>query len=151
MTEQHTTSLDQNIQQLEADIEADIAAAPSQTAIAAPAAEAQAADRAKTEYQGLFEQLLTPGFDVLAPAWEVSAKEITALSEAYAAVAAKYYPDPDALGPEVGAVLLTAMVILPRAKLPRKRPKRAPAPAPATPPPGEPDPQPEPGVQQGRG
>ncbi len=147
MTEQHTASLDQNIEQLEADIEADIAAAPSQTAIAAPAAEAQAADRAKTEYQGLFEQLLTPGFDVLAPAWEVSAKEITALSEAYAAVAAKYYPDPDALGPEVGAVLLTAMVILPRAKLPRKRPQRAPA----TPPPSEPDPQPEPGVQQGRG
>jgi hypothetical protein len=77
-------------------------------------------EQSKGEYNGLFQTLLNPAFQILAPNWGVKPEEIAALSEAYADVAATYYPDGvGELGPWPGAILCTAMVLGPKMRKPR--------------------------------
>lgn len=64
---------------------------------------------------------LNVGFAVLAPAWAVTPEECQALGDGYAAVIEKYWPGAGCqMGPEITAVLLTAMVVGPRLGKPRK-------------------------------
>lgn len=70
--------------------------------------------------------ILRPMFDILAPAWNVTDMECGMLGETYGAVIDKYFPDLD-LGPELAAVVTTAIVFGPRMKKPRHNP---PPPAP---------------------
>lgn len=80
-------------------------------------------EKARDEYNGLFQAVLNPTFQVVAPAWGVSQEEIAALAETYAEVAATYYPDGvGQLGPWPGAIMCTAMVVGPRMKMPRHLP-----------------------------
>ena len=78
------------------------------------------AETNSAEWKTIFTQLLGPGFAILAPAWNVQKSEIEALSEAYAPVMAKYFPDVSQVGPEISAALVTAAVIVPRLSMPRK-------------------------------
>lgn len=80
----------------------------------------QAAESGKDEWKSIFVQLLGPGFAVLAPNWGVQGQEVEALADAYAPLMAKYFPDASQVGPEVGAILVTAAVIAPRLSTPRK-------------------------------
>lgn len=50
----------------------------------------------------------------LAPAWEITEGEQGQLAEAYAAVVDKYFPDGLHMGPEIGALMITAAIVLPR-------------------------------------
>ncbi|MBL1277456.1 MAG: hypothetical protein COB30_015350 [Ectothiorhodospiraceae bacterium] len=50
----------------------------------------------------------------LAPAWEITEGEQSQLAEAYAAVVDKYFPDGLPMGPEIGALMITAAIVLPR-------------------------------------
>lgn len=55
---------------------------------------------------------LLGGFSILAPNWEVSQDECTALAECYSTVIDKYFPDAaGSFGVEVSALLMTAGVI----------------------------------------
>lgn len=63
--------------------------------------------------------ILGAGFDILAPNWRVSEKEVKLLADAYAPLAEKYLPDPGNFGVEVSAILVTAMVLGPRLRTPR--------------------------------
>lgn len=76
-------------------------------------------------------ELVRPALDLvcasIAPAWEITKEEKAALSDAYAAVLDKYFPDGIAAGPEVAAIIITAGVIGPRLGKPRKA-EAAPAP-----------------------
>lgn len=88
------------------------------------AAKAAAVDGAETTYRALFAMAVTPLRDVLVPAWQISDQELNLLADAYAKLAAKYWPDPSN-APEVYALLITAAIIGPRLKLPRKLPDPA--------------------------
>lgn len=75
------------------------------------------------EWRELLIQLLTPTFQLMAPAWNVQQEEINALGDAYAAVLSKYCPDGlSNWGPEITAGLTTVAIFGPRmrAGLPRK-------------------------------
>ena len=61
----------------------------------------------------------------VAPAWNISPEEQQQLSGAYAAVIDKYFPDGVPLGPEVGAVMVTAAIVMPRLGQPLKVEKEA--------------------------
>ena len=50
----------------------------------------------------------------VAPAWKISKGEQDTLTDAYAAVIDKYFPGGLSMGPEVGALLVTAAIIGPR-------------------------------------
>jgi hypothetical protein len=67
--------------------------------------------------------LVGPLFDILAPAWEVTDGEKQLIAAAYAPVIDKYFPDLD-LGPELGAVAVTALVFGPRYSKPRRVEKK---------------------------
>jgi len=73
----------------------------------------------------LLQPLLTIGFSLLAPNWQIQQEEIEQLSEAYGALVDKYFPDTglDRFGPEISAVMVTAMIVMPRAKIPRIKKK----------------------------
>lgn len=63
----------------------------------------------------------------VAPAWAITSAEQSQLCESYAAVVDKYFPDGVPMGPEVGAVLVTAAVVMPRLGQPLKpEPKKEP-------------------------
>lgn len=67
------------------------------------------------EYRDAVALVLAPAFEILAPAWKVTSREVDQLAGAYAAVLQKYYPGGMAmLGPEFAAVAVTVMVIAPR-------------------------------------
>ena len=66
--------------------------------------------------------VIGPLFDVLAPAWNVTTEEKQALSKAYGDLIDKYFPDVQT-GPEVGAILVTGMVLAPRIGQPLKNPE----------------------------
>ena len=69
----------------------------------------------------LLEQITGPLFGVLAPGWGVKPEEVKTLSESWAAVLDKYFPDIGSeWGPELAAGLVTVAVIGPRLALPRK-------------------------------
>ena len=77
-------------------------------------------DQGVAEYKALLAQLLAPSFGILAPNWQVGEKEIDALSESYACVLYKYFPNSlETFGAELGACLVTAAVVLPRLSVPR--------------------------------
>lgn len=58
---------------------------------------------------------------VICPAWEIGAEEQGALSQSYADVIDKYFPEgAGAFGVELSALLVTAAIVTPRIKLPRK-------------------------------
>lgn len=81
----------------------------------------------RKEWEEIFNELLTPSFEYLAPGWGVSGDEISHLSKAYSRVAAKYFPDAADMMPEITAGLLTLAVFGPRmkAKMPRKNPEQS--------------------------
>lgn len=91
----------------------DAAAAPPPEGAATPAALSTSAALAP---------LVSAGFKILAPAWQVTAEESDALADAWAAVLDKYFPDGALLrfGVEVNALLLTLAIFGPRWTLPRK-------------------------------
>lgn len=57
---------------------------------------------------------------VVVPAWEITQAEQEQLSGAYAAVVDKYFPEGLPMGPELGALLVTAAVVMPRLGKPTK-------------------------------
>lgn len=69
----------------------------------------------------IVQQLLSMGFAVLAPGWNVSEPEVEQLAQAYGPLIDKYFPD--GLGDhglEINAIMITGAVILPRLRMPRK-------------------------------
>lgn len=99
-------------------------------AAAMPAAEdgnAQNPEAAPTvSTADMLRPLLKVTFDLLAPNWKVEEKESAALSDAYAAVLDKYFPDGvvSRWGVEINALLITVAIIGPRIKIPpREVPK----------------------------
>jgi len=69
----------------------------------------------------IIEPLLQMGFGVLAPNWGVVDDEIHQLAIAYGGLMDKYLPDGvGKYSVEIGAVMVTAAVVLPRLKIPRK-------------------------------
>lgn len=97
----------------------DLAAAP----VASPegATAASEPQSAALEWKEVLQPVLFLGFGVLAPNWGVSAEEIDALTEAYAPVLNKYFPDStNQFGPEIVALMTTSAIILPRLRTPRK-------------------------------
>lgn len=75
------------------------------------------------ETKGLVSMILSPTLAIMAPNWKVTKQEQEALSEAYAAVLLKYFPQgPEQMGPEVAALALTFGIFVPRAVagIPRK-------------------------------
>ncbi len=83
----------------------------------------------------LLVMVLDPAFQILAPNWKIRQGEVEQLATAYAAVIDKYFPDSlNAYGPEISAVLVTAMILAPRAGTPpkvEKEPEKPAADAPA--------------------
>ena len=59
----------------------------------------------------------------LAPAWAITNEEQAELSGAYALVIDKYFPDGVPMGPELGAVMITAAIVMPRLGKPLKEPE----------------------------
>ena len=64
------------------------------------------------------------------PAWEISQDEQGALADSYAAVIDKYFPEGISMGPELGALLVTAAIIAPRLGRPMKAAEPDPEPMP---------------------
>lgn len=70
---------------------------------------------------------------VVCPAWEIGAEEQGALSQSYADVLDKYFPEgAGAFGVELSALLVTAAIITPRLKKPRKHKEETAKPTPDT-------------------
>tara|TARA_Y100001951_G_C11296191_1_gene275800 strand:- start:4746 stop:5279 length:534 start_codon:yes stop_codon:yes gene_type:complete len=65
------------------------------------------------------QMALGPLFAVLAPNWGVQPAEIEQLAAAYAPVIDKWFPGDFAMGVEMQAVMITAVIIAPRAAVPR--------------------------------
>lgn len=73
-----------------------------------------------SEYKALLAQLLGPSFALLAPNWNVQEQEVEALSESYAVVLYKYFPDSlGQMAPELGALLVSLAIFTPRMNMPR--------------------------------
>lgn len=70
----------------------------------------------------LLAALLRPTFDIVAPDWRVTDSECEMLGQAYGAVIDKYFPDLE-MGVELTAVLVTAAVLGPRLRKPRRQEK----------------------------
>lgn len=68
----------------------------------------------------VLKMVLTPIADIFCPAWNLKGAEIEQLAEAYAPVLDKYMPGGMSFGVELNAVLVTALIIGPRMKTPRK-------------------------------
>ncbi|HET8882607.1 MAG TPA: hypothetical protein VFM56_10575, partial [Solimonas sp.] len=69
----------------------------------------------------LVQMVLSPGLALLAPNWNVSRSEVEQLSECYAAVIDKYFPNGMGnFGPEIAATVITLAVFGPRLNTPRK-------------------------------
>lgn len=69
----------------------------------------------------LLEGVLNPVFLIFAPNWEVKPQEIKLLAEAYGALVDKYFPDGlGDFGPEIAAVTMTGMIVVPRLNTPMK-------------------------------
>ena len=65
--------------------------------------------------------ILQMGFGVVAPNWNVQDSEVQQLAECYGQLTDKYFPDGlGDYGVEISAVMVTAAIVLPRLKLPRK-------------------------------
>ena len=65
--------------------------------------------------------LVALGCNLLAPAWDIQAEEVDALSSAYGDLLDKYFPDgAGAFGVELSALLVTGAIIAPRLGKPRK-------------------------------
>jgi hypothetical protein len=62
------------------------------------------------------------------PAWKIGKAEQDTLAEAYGAVLDKYFPGGIEMGPELGAVLVTAAIIMPRLGQPMRDPEPEPEP-----------------------
>lgn len=60
------------------------------------------------------QMVLGPACAILMPNWKISGEEVALLSEAYAAVLDKYFPDGIPMGAEMGAVVVTLAVFAPR-------------------------------------
>lgn len=69
----------------------------------------------------VLEQVIAPGFALLAPAWDVSAPECAELAKVYGALIDKYFPGGvGSIGVELSAALITLTILGPRLHLPRK-------------------------------
>jgi hypothetical protein len=70
--------------------------------------------------------ILQMGFGVMAPNWNVQDSEVQQLAECYGQLTDKYFPDGlGDYGVEISAVMVTAAIVLPRLKLPRKVEQKA--------------------------
>ena len=68
----------------------------------------------------LLVMVIKPTTQLLCPNWNISDDEINGLAQAYGQVIDKYFPDyGQYLGPEIAALVLTAMVVAPRVNTPR--------------------------------
>lgn len=99
-------------------------AGPAPEVAAAQAVEQAAAVDAQTavkEYEELLQPILGMSFAIIAPAWAINDTEVKQLSEAYAPLIHKYWPDgPQKFGPEIGAGLVTVAIFSSRIGRPRK-------------------------------
>ncbi|MEW8346766.1 MAG: hypothetical protein AB2687_00515 [Candidatus Thiodiazotropha taylori] len=81
----------------------------------------QQVQQQEPETAEILQPIFEMGFGILAPGWGVTPGECKQLSEAYGQLFDKYFPEGMGdYGAEVSAVMLTAAVVLPRMKLPRK-------------------------------
>lgn len=65
--------------------------------------------------------VVSMAFDLVAPNWAVGEGEKKALSEAYGALLDKYFPDAiNSFGVELQALLITAAIVAPRLRVPRR-------------------------------
>ena len=108
--------IEYEIAALEREVESDIAVVEMEQ----NKQQEQAIQSSSDEWQAIIAQLLAPTFAVMAPNWGVQQAEIDGLAGAYAPLLAKYFPDTANVGPEIGAVIVTAAVIVPRLSIPRK-------------------------------
>lgn len=103
-----------------------IDAAASQLAISNNVVPITTVDEPSNEPEIETAEILAPilgiGFNTLAPNWKITPEEINQLSQAYGALLDKYLPDTglDKFGAEISAVMVTAMIIMPRMAIPRK-------------------------------
>ena len=108
---------------LDADLSAELAQLETEAGAQSPeevTAAAAIATTSEADYKELLTQLMGPMFAVMAPGWGIQSSEVDALAGAYSPLLVKYFPDgPERFGPEISAVLVTAMVIVPRLKMPR--------------------------------
>lgn len=81
----------------------------------------QASEKTKSEMTDVLGMILGPGFELLAPAWNIQKQEVDALAEAYAVLIEKYFPGGlTTFGAEINAALVTIAILAPRIKMPRK-------------------------------
>jgi len=119
-TEQEPAAFDEaGLNKLEAEILGEIQ--QDETAAGSSSVVVQPVDE---ELKGLVGGLISTGFVVLAPNWGVRPEEVEQLTDAYVSLLSKYFPDGmGAYGVEVTAVMITLAVFVPRADVPRIRPK----------------------------
>ena len=86
-----------------------------------------------SEWKQIITILLGTGFSVATPNWGIQKAEVEAMSDAYAPLLNKYFPDISALGPEIAAVLVTAAILGPRIGMDRKIEDREEVPVKQTP------------------
>jgi hypothetical protein len=78
-------------------------------------------DESTPETSEIIHPLLVVGFSILAPNWQVQDEEVQQLSVAYSGLIDKYFPE--GLGDhglEINAFMITAAIVLPRMRTPRK-------------------------------
>jgi len=109
-------NIESEIAALEREVESDIAVVELEQ----NKQQEQAIQNSGDEWRAIIAQLLAPSFAVLTPNWNVQKAEVEGLADAYAPLLAKYFPDTSNVGPEIGAVIVTAAVIVPRLSIPRK-------------------------------
>ncbi len=101
-------------------------AAPEQSEIihAEKIAEQQCqVNSSKAEFKGTLLMMIGPVVELICPNWNIQQAELDALCDAYADAAAHQWPEGfGEMGPWAGAVLMTAVVVGPRLKTPRKLP-----------------------------
>lgn len=69
----------------------------------------------------ILEGVLAPVFLIFAPNWNVKRDEVKLLAEAYGGVIDKYFPDGlGDFGPEIAAITITGMIVVPRLNTPMK-------------------------------
>lgn len=107
-------------------IEAEADSYEAEQGAAEPSAQPMAGPDDGPATADFLEQLLGPTFQVVAPAWNVQPSEVRALSDAYAGVLDKWFPEgaAAAVGPEFAAAMTTLAVFGPRLGTPRHPPKK---------------------------
>lgn len=81
---------------------------------------------AEVSTREILAPIIHSAFMILCPNWKVKEKESGQLATVWGAVLDKYYPDGvmNQFGLEIAAISTTAMIVLPRLKVPRNEPEQ---------------------------